>query len=129
REAGVNYRSPLGLTHLYAQGHHYGPAPWTKDLPRADWTAVYYHRASETGLGFDRTATGSGAIEQYHLPVRELFGNRDLIPDDYLLWFHHVPWDHPMQSGRTLWDELVYRYYLGVDTVRRMRRLWAGIEG
>ncbi len=129
REAGVNYRSPLGLTHLYAQGHHYGPAPWTADLPRADWTAVYYHRASETGIGFDRTGTGSNALEQYHGPVREIFADLERIPDEYLLWFHHVPWDHKMQSGRTLWDELVYKYYKGVEQVRWMQEEWNKLEG
>jgi alpha-glucuronidase len=129
REAGVNYRNPLGLTHLYAQGHHYGPAPWTKDLPRADWTAVYYHRASSYGIGFDRIETGSNAVEQYHQPVRDMFADVDRIPEDYLLWFHHVNWEHPMSSGRTLWDELVYRYYYGVEAVRWMRETWNSIEG
>lgn len=129
REAGVNYRSPLGLTHLYAQGHHYGPAPWTKDLPRADWTAVYYHRADKDGIGFDRTETGSNAVAQYHEPVAAVFQDIARIPDDYLLWFHHVGWDHKMQSGRTLWEELVHRYYQGVETVRWMRKTWDSIEG
>lgn len=129
REAGVNYRSPLGLTHLYAQGHHYGPAPWTADLPRADWTAVYYHKASADGIGFDRTETGSNAVEQYHEPVAGKFRNLDQISDDYLLWFHHVGWDHEMNSGRTLWEELVHKYYKGVDQVRWMQEQWESIEG
>lgn len=129
REAGVDYRSPLGLTHLYAQGHHYGPAPWTADLPRADWTAVYYHKASENGIGFDRTQTGSNALEQYPPEIRAIFGSLDKIPDDMLLWFHHVPWDHTMNSGRTLWDELVYRYYRGVETVAMMQSKWDSLEG
>jgi alpha-glucuronidase len=129
REAGVNYRNPLGLTHLYAQGHHYGPAPWTKDLPRADWTAVYYHRADEYGIGFDRTETGSNAVEQYHEPVAAIFRDIERIPEEYLLWFHHVSWDHPMESGRTLWEELVHKYYKGVETVRWMQEIWESVEG
>jgi len=129
REAGVNYRSPLGLAHLYAQGHHYGPAPWTSDLPRADWTAVYYHKADEKGIGFDRTETGSNAIEQYHEPVAEMFGEIENVPDDYLLWFHHVGWDHQMNSGRTLWEELVNKYYKGVEQVRQMQETWNSVEG
>lgn len=129
REAGVDYRSPLGLTHLYAQGHHYGPAPWTADLPRADWTAVYYHRATESGIGFDRTSTGSNALEQYTPEVAANFGNLETISDDFLLWFHHVSWGHPMHSGRTLWDELVYRYYRGVESVRYMQSKWDTLEG
>lgn len=129
REAGVNYRMPLGLTHLYAQGHHYGPAPWTSDLPRPDWTAVYYHKATEDGVGFDRTETGSNAVEQYHEPVTRRFGNLDQISDEYLLWFHHVGWDHEMNTGRTLWNEMVHKYYSGVEQVREMQDLWSTTEG
>jgi alpha-glucuronidase len=129
REAGVNYRMPLGLTHLYDQGHHYGPAPWTADLPRPDWTAVYYHKADDNGIGFDRTVTGSNAIEQYHEPVAERFGDLNSVSDDYLLWFHHVGWDHEMNSGRTLWEELVHKYYKGVEQVRGMQQQWESIKG
>lgn len=129
REAGVNYRSPLVLTHLYAQGHHYGPAPWTSDLPRPDWTAVYYHKADEEGIGFDRTETGSNAIEQYHEPLQTQFSNPETTPEDYLLWFHHVDWDYEMDSGKTLWEELVHKYYKGVEQVRRMQDQWNSIEG
>ncbi|WP_111642565.1 alpha-glucuronidase family glycosyl hydrolase [Marinimicrobium alkaliphilum] len=129
REAGVNYRNPLGLTHLYAQGHHYGPAPWYDYAERMDWTAWYYHRATEDGIGFDRTETGSNAVEQYHEPVRSHFANLDEIDEDFLLWFHHVPWGHEMNSGRTLWEELVYKYDKGVQQVKDMQARWAEVEG
>ena len=129
REAGVNYRMPLGLTHLYAQGHHYGPAPWTANLPRPDWTAVYYHKADKEGIGFNRTGTGSNAIEQYHAPVEEMFSTPESTPEDYLLWFHHVSWNYEMESGRTLWEELVHKYYEGVEQVRWMQEQWDSVEG
>lgn len=129
REAGVNYRNPLGLTHLFAQGHHYGPAPWYDEAERMDWTAWYYHRADEDGIGFDRTESGSNAIEQYHEPVREHFGNLDQIDEDYLLWFHHVGWDYEMNSGRTLWEELVLKYDEGVQQVRDMQAEWEKVQG
>lgn len=129
REAGVNYRNPLGLTHLYAQGHHYGPAPWHHKSGRADWTATYYHRADKDGIGFDRTPSGSNAIAQYKPAVREIYGDVKKVPEELLLWFHHVNWDHPMQSGRTLWEELVYKYYQGVEQVRDMQQRWSRVEG
>lgn len=129
REAGVNYRNPLGLTHLYAQGHHYGPAPWHSESSRPDWTSAYYHKATEDGIGFDRTETGSNAVEQYHEPVATVFRDLDHIPEDYLLWFHHVSWDHEMESGRTLWEELVHKYYKGVEQVRWMQEEWDKMEG
>jgi len=129
REAGVKYREPLGLAHLCIQGQHYGPAPWTVDMPRRDWTAVYYHRADSVGIGFDRTKTGSNAVEQYHEPVQSEFRNLKSTPDKLLLWFHHVPWDYKMNSGRTLWQQLVHEYYEGVDMVRNMQKTWNSVEG
>lgn len=129
REAGVNYRMPLGLTHLYHQGDHYGPAPWQDNLSRPDWNPVYYHRADSTGIGFDRTATGSNALEQYEEPVARVFRDLSLVPDEYLLWFHRLPWTYQMRSGRTLWEELVRKYYEGVDQVRWMEEEWATLQG
>lgn len=128
REAGVNYRDPLGLTHLYAQGHHYGPAPWLEKSGRPDWTAFYYHGASKEGIGFDRTASGSNAIEQYHEPLRTQFADPATTPEDLLLWFHHLPWDYKMQSGRTLWQELAHKYHQGVEQVRFMQEQWQTME-
>jgi alpha-glucuronidase len=128
REAVVNYMTPLGLAHQMARGHHYGPGPWVEG-GRADWTSVYYSRADSEGIGFDRTATGSNAVAQYFPPVRDRFANRYSVPDNLLLWFHHVPWTAPMRSGRSLWDELLYRYNAGVDTVRWMNDMWSTLEG
>jgi alpha-glucuronidase len=127
REAVVDYMTPLGLHHLMASGHHYGPGPWISGGSRADWTPVYYHRADSVGIGFDRSATGSNAVAQYSPEVAKVFGNIDTVPEKYLLWFHHVPWDHRMASGRTLWDELVVHYTRGVETVHNMRKTWASL--
>ena len=129
REAVVHYMTPLGLAHQMATGHHYGPGPWVKDLGRADWTPVYYNRADTSGLGFNRTATGSNAVAQYFSPLRERFASRDSVPENLLLWFHHVGWKERLRSGRTLWDELVHQYDAGVDSVRWMQRTWAAQQG
>jgi alpha-glucuronidase len=131
RETVVNYSMPLGLTHIMAEGHHYGPGPWVdlKGAGRADWTSVYYHKADAKGLGFDRTATGSNALAQYAPEWQKLWGNLETCPENLLLWFHHVPWDHKMKSGRTLWDELCLRYQQGVDEVRALRRDWDSLKG
>lgn len=128
REAVVEYMTPLGLHHLMATGHHYGPGPWVDDLDRPEWNPVYYHRASADGIGFDRTATGSDAISQYAPEVAAVFGDLERVSEKDLLWFHHVPWDYRMASGRTLWDELVVTYDLGVSKVGDMRATWAGLE-
>ncbi|MFL2363185.1 alpha-glucuronidase family glycosyl hydrolase [Xanthomonas protegens] len=129
REAAVNYMTPLGLHHLMARGHHYGPGPWVDGGPRADWTAVYYHRADRDGIGFDRTARGSNAVSQYAPEVAAVYGDLAQVPEPLLLWFHHVPWDHRMASGLPLWDELVGRYALGVRQVQAMQATWDGLRG
>lgn len=129
REAVVDYMTPLGLHHLFWGGHHYGPAPWWDKEKRDDWNPVYYHRADARGVGFDRTPTGSNAVAQYHEPVSQRFGSLSLCPEKYLLWFHHLPWDHRLRSGRTLWDELALHYQRGVNWVRAMRKQWEALRG
>jgi len=129
REAAVDYMTPLGLAHQMARTTHYGPGPWVSGGPRADWTSVYFNRADAQGIGFDRTATGSNAVSQYAPPVAAEFSDLKRIPDDLLLWFHHVRWDYKMRSGRTLWDELVMHYSDGVRAVGDMRRTWASLAG
>src|SRR5262249_28094396 len=126
REAVVNYMTPLGLAHIMATGHHYGPGPWVSNAGRPDWSPTYYHRADTVGIGFDRTATGSNAVEQYFAAVRDRFTGA--TPENELLWFHHVPWGQKLASGRTLWDELALHYQAGVDSVRAMRRAWNSVK-
>jgi alpha-glucuronidase len=128
-EAVVDYMTPLGLHHLMWGGHHYGPAPWWNRETRDDWNPTYYHRADERGLGFDRTATGSNSVSQYHPPVRDLYANLQTCPENLLAWFHHVPWDYRMKSGRIFWDELALHYQRGVAWVRTARRDWASLAG
>jgi len=128
RETVVNYSMPLGLHHIMANGYHYGPGPWVTG-GRPDWTAPYYHQADEVGLGANRGVTGSNALENYAPELRQLWGNPDTCPENLRLWFHHVPWDHKMKSGHTLWDELCLRYQQGVDEVRAMQREWDSLKG
>ena len=128
REIAVDYMTPLGLHHIMGYGHHYGPAPWYDKARRADWNPVYYHRADSVGLGFDRTATGSNALAQYSAGARAQWEDVNTCPDAWLLWFHHVSWDHRMHTGRTLWDELCHKYDSGVDSVRWMRRTWMALK-
>jgi alpha-glucuronidase len=124
-EAVVNYMTPLGLHHLMWGGHHYGPAPWWDSEKRDDWNPVYYHKADAFGVGFDRTKAGSNTVSQYQAAVREQFSDAQKCPEKFLLWFHHVGWNHKMKSGRTLWVELALHYQTGVAWVRSARSEWA----
>ena len=129
REAAVNYMMPLGLHHIFSADHHYGPGPWwAPPRMRKDWTPPYYHNADSIGLGFDRTPTGSDATSQYNEPLMSEFNDISTCPEKYLLWFHHVPWDYKMKSGRTLWDELCYHYQTGLDEVRYFQKVWDKAE-
>lgn len=128
-ETAVNYMMPLGLHHIFAWGHHYGPEPWT-DIPgaRLDWLPSYYHQANENGIGFDRTQTGSNAVSQYLSPLKEEWNDIATTPENLLLWFHHVPWDHRMKNGRIFWDELCYKYDSGLQKVRIFQKIWDLME-
>jgi len=129
REAIVSYMMPMGLHHLFAWGHHYGPEPWCA-VPgaRPDWLPSYYHKADSAGLGFNRTTTGSDAVSQYSSPLREEYNDITTCPENLILWFHHVPWNYTMKSGRTLWDELCFTYDSGVLQVRDFQKAWDKTE-
>jgi alpha-glucuronidase len=129
REILVNYMTPLGLHHIMGYNHHYGPGPWVKDKPRADWTSVYYHRADSLGVGFDRTLRGSGALEQYHPEVARRYAAVETCPEEFLLWFHHVPWSFRMKSGRGLWDEMCFRYYSAAEMAGDLEKQWLRVSG
>ncbi|MCC5937388.1 MAG: alpha-glucuronidase [Lunatimonas sp.] len=125
----VDYMTPLGLHHIMARSHHWGPGPWVTGGRRDDWTATYYHRASEDGIGFDRTESGSNALEQYAPEVRNQWRNPDNISLDYLLWFHRVAWDKKLSTGNTLWEEMALRYQRGVEGARWMEQTWLALDG
>lgn len=129
REAAVNYMMPLGFHHIFAAEHHYGPGPWwAPEGVRSDWTPPYYHQASADGVGFNRTRTGSDAVEQYHEPLASQLNDPKTCPENLLLWFHHLPWDYKMKSGRTLWDEICVHYARGLEQVGEFQKVWDKVE-
>ena len=129
REACVNYMMPLGIHHIFAGGHHYGPEPWYQPQGvRADWTPPYYHRADSIGLGFDRTLKGSANVKQYPEDLCRLYNDINTCPENLLAWFHHVPWDRRMKSGRTFWEELCHKYDEGVRDTRRFLAVWDAMQ-
>jgi len=124
REVVANYMTPLGLHHLMATGHHYGPGPWVDNLSRPEWNPAYYHNADINGIGFDRTQTGSNAISQYAAEVSGNFADSDAIDERYLLWFHHLSWDYKLHSGMSLWESIVRTYDEGVASAKEMSLIW-----
>ncbi|MDR2910521.1 MAG: alpha-glucuronidase [Bacteroidales bacterium] len=130
-EAAVNYMQPLGLHHIFAGAGHYGPGVWERIRPgtRPDWVPEYYHRADSLAVGFDRTTKGTDYVSQYFSPLKETYNDVKTTPENMLLFFHRVPWNHRMNSGRTLWDELCYKYTEGLNTVREFQKTWDSLEG
>ncbi len=127
-ETLVNYMTPLGLHHIMGNGHHYGPAPWSNNLPRPDWNPVYYHKADSFGIGFNRTATGTNAFAQYSKEFSSQYLDSNLCDEKFLLWFHHVSWSHKLKSGNTLWNELCAKYNQGVDDIKSSHQKWIALE-
>ncbi len=127
REICVNYMTPLGLHHIMGWDHHYGPGPWV-NIGRPDWTALYYHQAEKEGIGFDRTESGSNALCQYAPDINEQYSNTETCPEKYLLWFHHLSWDYTTKSGKSLWDEMVSRYYKGAQDAAGMLNKWQTLK-
>ena len=128
-QTAVDYMMPMGLHHIFAWDHHYGPEPWC-DIPgaRPDWLPKYYHNADENGLGFNRTTSGSNAVSQYNSPLQEQFNNIETCPEEFLLWFHHAKWDYNMKNNKTVWDNLCYSYDKGVNQVRANQKTWDMME-
>ena len=129
REACVDYMMPLGIHHIFAGTHHYGPEPWYAPKGvRADWTPPYYHKADAVGMGFDRTTTGSANVKQYPEALCQLYNDINTCPENLITWFHHVPWDFKMKSGRTFWDELCHKYDDGVHEARHFLAVWDAMQ-
>ena len=129
REACVNYMMPLGIHHIFAGTHHYGPEPWYSPRGvRVDWTPPYYHKADSIGLGFDRTLKGSANVKQYPDALCRLYNDINTCPENLLAWFHHVPWDYRMTSGRTFWDELCHKYDDGLREARHFLVVWDSMQ-
>ncbi|MBO4483215.1 MAG: alpha-glucuronidase, partial [Prevotella sp.] len=125
REAVVRYMMPLGLHHIFAGGHHYGPEPWCDPRGwREDWKPKYYHKADKAGLGFDRTLAGSQNVRQYPDALFNIYNKVETCPEQFLLWFHHVPWTHKMHNGETLWEALCHTYDQGVRQAEAFARVW-----
>ena len=128
RETFVNYTMPLGLHHMIG-GDHYAPQPWNAQASEADWTAVYYHKASTEGIGFDRTKKGDKYLKQYFPPVRDMFNDLATCPEKFLLWFHRCAWDYKTKSGKILWDALCAKYYEGTRQAAALQTTWQSLAG
>ena len=130
RETCVRYTMPLGLHHLIG-GDHYAPMPENPDPRRAGLVrALLPPRGRDRHRRSTARARGSDARRASTArPLRERWGDPATCPRELLLWFHRLPWDHRLPSGRTLWDELVLEYRRGADEARALEAQWKTLEG
>ena len=95
---------------------------------RPDWLPSFYHRADSVGLGFDRSPSGSNATAQYPEPYASQYASIETCPEEYLLWFHHVPWTYRMPDGSTMWETLCRHYETGCRRAEAMKETWRRCE-
>ena len=130
REAITDYMTPLGLHHLMGWSDHYGPQPWCAiEGARPDWMPTYYHKAADDGIGFNRSKTGSNATSQYQEALRVMYDDPNLCPKEFLLWFHHLPWNFYLMNGNTIWEEMCEHYFRGADRVATFQKQWKTLNG
>jgi alpha-glucuronidase len=118
------YTAPLGIGFMVRPGHHYGP-----DVDGYEYTRWgTYHFADRDGVGVDRTrATGTGFTGQYPLPWSELYESVRTCPDELLLFFHHVPYDHVLHDGSTVIQHIYDTHFAGAEQAAKLADLWQAV--
>lgn len=120
-----SYTAPLGVGFMVRPGHHYGPD--ADGYEYSPWGT--YHFADRDGVGVDRTrATGTGFTGQYPEPWRDVYEHLDTCPDELLLFFHHVPYDHVLHSGVTVIQHIYDTHFAGAAEAERMRDRWQAVD-
>jgi alpha-glucuronidase len=118
------YTAPLGVGFMVHPGTHYGPGVDGYEYTR--WGT--YHFADRDGVGVDRTrATGTGFTGQYPLPWSDVYESLEECPDELVLFFHHVRYDHVLRSGSTVIQHIYDTHFAGAERVAQMRQEWAAI--
>lgn len=121
------YTGPLGLGTLTDILHsHYGPG--IESAERNGWGQ--WIRADRNGVGMDRTvATGTGYIGQYPPQVATMYETLATCPDELLLFMHHVPYTHPLHSGKTVIQHIYDSHYDGAARAGNLVTEWQGLKG
>jgi alpha-glucuronidase len=121
------YTGPLGLQTLTdIVGNHYGVAVDASE--RNGWGQ--WHFADEHGVGMERSvAKGTGFIGQYPPAVAKLYETPATCPDNLLLFMHHVPYTHRLQSGKSVIQYLYDSHYEGAAAVEGYVRQWSALTG
>ncbi|NLU53523.1 MAG: alpha-glucuronidase [Clostridiaceae bacterium] len=114
------YTSPLGIGWMVNPGHHYGPNVDGYEYDR--WGT--YHRADHFGIGVDRSSKGTGYATLYHEPNASSYDKIETCPEELLLFFHRVKYNHVLSSGKTVIQHIYDTHFEGVEEVEKMIMLW-----
>lgn len=119
------YNAPLGIGWMVNPSYHYGPSVDGYEYDR--WGT--YHRADHIGIGVDRSHHGTGYAGLYREPNASMYDSPESCPDELLLFFHHMPYDHRLQSGKTVIQHIYDTHFEGVELVDEMVKRFEGLEG
>lgn len=125
RDIYEQYTAPLGVGWMVNPGHHYGPN--VDGYEYSHWGT--YHYADHKGIGVDRTAaTGTGYTAQYAEPVAKMYEDINTCPDELLLFFHHVPYEHKLKSGKTVIQHIYDTHFGGVQRAEGLKAKWLRLQ-
>jgi alpha-glucuronidase len=120
------YTAPLGVGWMVTPHTHYGPSIDGYEYSR--WGT--YHFADRDGIGVDRTAaTGTGFTAQYEASLAARYEDIASCPDALLLFFHHVPYEHRLKSGKTVIQHIYDSHFDGAAAVQRLLETWLSLAG
>jgi alpha-glucuronidase len=127
RHVYESYTGPLGVgTLTNITGNHFDPGPASSE--NNGWGQ--WHRADHVGIGMDRTvATGTGYVGQYSQAVQKMYEGLAETPDQLLLFFHHVPYNYVLHSGKTVVQHVYDSHYEGTDRVAESVSQWKTLRG
>ena len=118
------YNAPFGVCFMVTPNSHYGPNIEGYEFSR--WGT--YHRADARAIGIDRTPAGTGYTDQYSPENAAMFADPARCPENLILFFHRLRYDHKMRNGETLLQNIYDTHFDGYDEVAAMLEKWKGLE-
>ncbi|MBD3943207.1 alpha-glucuronidase [Microbacterium sp. NEAU-LLC] len=120
-----SYTAPLGVGFMVTPGSHYGPS--VDGYEYSPWGT--YHFADRNGIGVDRTvATGTGYTGQYPQEWAAMFESLESVPDELLLFFHHVPYTHRLHNGATVIQHIYDTHFRGAEQAAELPARWDALR-
>jgi len=120
------YTGPNGMgTLTNILGYHFGPG--IESAERNGWGQWF--RADKEGVGMDRTSTGTGYAQQYPPELAMRYESVTDCPEELLLFFHHVPYDFKLKSGKTLVQSIYDEHYASAAAATEYAPRWEKLNG